>query len=68
MATKKFKTNIKCSVCVGKVTPFLDEAVGKDQWSVDLTSPDRTLTVDVDVQPNNVQEAVNKAGYKAESV
>jgi hypothetical protein len=31
MDTTKFKTNIKCSGCVEKVTPFLNESLGEDK-------------------------------------
>jgi copper chaperone len=64
----KFKTNIKCSACVEKVTPHLDESVGKDKWHVDLTSPNKLLTVESDVPPAVVSESLSKAGYKGEPV
>ena len=41
----KFKTNIKCVGCIQTVTPFLDKVEGLEQWEVDLTSPDRVLTI-----------------------
>jgi hypothetical protein len=39
MNTKTFKTNIKCSACVEKVTPPLNATVGEGKWSVDLINP-----------------------------
>ncbi len=45
MKPQKFKTNIKCAACVEKVTPGLNETIGQDKWSVDLTDPNRTLTI-----------------------
>jgi len=63
----KFKTNIKCAGCVATVTPFLDEAVGKDQWQVDYNDPSKILTVK-DADQLKVIKAVEKAGYKAESL
>ena len=45
METLKFKTNIKCTGCLGKVTPHLDSAEGVESWEVDLENPDRILTV-----------------------
>jgi copper chaperone CopZ len=70
MENLKFKTTIKCSGCVAKVTPYLDEAVGKDNWKVDLQNPDRVLTVASETQVNekDVVKALQDAGYKAEKV
>ena len=65
---KKFKTNIKCSACVEKVTPYLNEVAGIDQWNVDLTSPQRTLTVAGGASESEVKESLKKAGYTAEQV
>ena len=67
MSTYQFKTNIKCGACVSAVTPHLNEAVGENQWRVNLASPDRILTVDADNE-QQVQEAIKKAGYQAEKV
>jgi copper chaperone len=63
----KFKTNIKCSACVAKVTPYLDEVAGENLWQVDLVDPARTLTVD-NGDDKKIVEALLKAGYKAEKV
>jgi copper chaperone len=62
----KFKTNIKCSACVAKVTPFLNEVAGENNWNVDLVSPARTLTVKSTVHEETVKDALRKAGYSAE--
>jgi copper chaperone len=67
MEAKKFKTNIKCSACVEKVTPYLNEAAGESNWQVDLQDPARTLTVQI-TDDQKVIEALQKAGYKAEIV
>ena len=66
METIKFKTTIKCSGCVSKVTPFLNEALGEDNWEVDYTNPSKVLTVVGETDYSKVIEAVEKAGYKAE--
>lgn len=65
---KTYKSTIQCSACVAKVTPVLDEVAGKGQWSVDLSSPARTLTIETDVQPEKVAQALAKVGYRAEPV
>lgn len=66
METIRFNTNIKCEGCIAKVTPFLNEAVGKDNWKVDTNSPSKVLTVTGEASSAKVVEAVEKAGYKAE--
>ena len=70
MNTLQFKTNIKCSGCVAKATPFLNEAVGTDNWEVDVQNPSKILTVATDekVDEKTVIQAVEKAGYTAERV
>jgi len=67
MEKTKFKTNIKCSACVAKVTPYLNEVAGENNWQVDLIDPARTLTVD-NSDEKKIVEALQKAGYKAERV
>jgi copper chaperone len=67
MHTITFKTNIKCAACVAKVSPTLNELVGEHQWSVDLTDPDRVLSVEVEsVTAQSVAAALEKVGYSAQ--
>ena len=68
METIKFKTTIKCSGCVAKVTPFLNEALGEDNWEVDYNNPSKVLTVVGETDKAKVVQAVEKAGYKAEAL
>ncbi|MES2374505.1 MAG: heavy metal-associated domain-containing protein [Bacteroidota bacterium] len=67
METIKFKTNIKCAGCIAKNTPFLNGAVGEDNWEVDVQSPDKILTVVTDekISKEIVIKAVKDAGYTA---
>lgn len=67
MEALKFKTTIKCSGCVAKVTPFLNEALGENKWEVDYNNPQKVLTVIDEVDKTKVVRAVEKAGYKAEA-
>lgn len=67
METIKFKTTIKCSGCVAKVTPFLDETLGEDNWKVDINDPSKVLTVAGQDRAKVIQ-AVERAGYKAENL
>lgn len=66
METIRFKTTIKCSGCVAKATPFLNEALGEDNWKVDYNNPSKILTVEGDTNEAKIKEAVEKAGFKAE--
>lgn len=68
METIKFKTDIKCSGCLAKVTPHLNEAVGEDNWEVDINNPSKFLTIVGETDETKVREAVQKAGFKAEKV
>jgi copper chaperone CopZ len=68
METKKFKTTIKCSGCVANVTPFLNEALGENNWAVDLNNSSRVLTVVGEQDETKIIKAVEKAGYKAEKL
>lgn len=66
METTKFKTTIKCAGCLAKVTPFLNESLGEDNWDVDYNNPSKILTVVGEKDKTKVIQAVEKAGYKAE--
>ena len=70
METIKFKTTIKCSGCVATVTPYLNEAVGANNWNVDLQSSDKVLTVNTDEKEKEsaVIKKLQEAGYKAEKI
>ncbi len=67
MKTLKFKTNIKCTGCVAKVTPFLNDEKGIEKWDVDIFNPEKILSVETDgINPDKIIEAIEKAGFKAE--
>ena len=68
MSTSKFKTNIKCSGCVEKVTAPLNATVGLGKWSVDLNDPNRTLSLEGEVNETKMKEALEKVGYRAERI
>ncbi|HLU17160.1 MAG TPA: heavy-metal-associated domain-containing protein [Edaphocola sp.] len=40
-----FKTSLNCENCVAKIKPALDNNAGIKSWSVDLTHPDKILSV-----------------------
>ena len=65
----KFKTNINCSGCVEKVTPFLNGTCGIDQWNVDTENKEKILTVHSNsVTENEVILQVQSAGFNIEFV
>lgn len=65
--TLKFKTNINCSGCVAKVTPFLNDADGVCHWDVDTANKDNILSVHSEgITEQEVIQKVQEAGFKAE--
>jgi copper chaperone CopZ len=68
MEIAKYKTNLKCSGCVEKVKPYLDELLQETDWQVDLQDQNKTLTVKQPVDEVKVKSAFAKAGYKAEKL
>ena len=70
METIKFKTTIKCNGCVATVTPSLNEAVGANNWQVDINNPDKILTVFTDEQSKETEviQKLQVVGYKAEKI
>ncbi len=58
-----------CGSCIAKVTPTLNETIGKENWKVDTQSPKKILTVSTEsLSEAEVIKAVEEAGYKAERV
>lgn len=68
MDNLKFKTDIKCAGCIAKVTPHLNEAIGENNWNVDIADPAKVLSVPSTVDESKVKEAITKAGYKLEKI
>ncbi|MEG3657709.1 heavy-metal-associated domain-containing protein [Arenibacter palladensis] len=69
MKKLEFKTNIKCSGCIAKATPILDDKLGKGNWEVDLFTLKKTLTVKGNnANENEIISAVNEAGFTAEKL
>jgi copper chaperone len=68
MHTLKFKTNIKCGGCVATVTPVLNEI--SSHWSVDTENPEKILSIETDepVNPKEVINVLDTAGFKAEKI
>ena len=69
METIQFKTNIKCSGCIAKVTPVLNGLAGEDNWEVDINKPEKILTVSANgLNEEEIKTAIEKAGFKAEKI
>jgi len=63
----KLKTNVKCAACVATIKPAMD-SLPAEHWEVDLKSPDRILTVQGNVDTEAIKMALEKSGYKGESI
>lgn len=68
METINFKTDIKCTGCLTKVAPYLNETAGEGNWAIDLNNPAKTLSVLGEISEEEIVEAVQKAGYKANRI
>ena len=69
MNTYQFKTNINCSGCIAKVTPYLDSNKDISEWKVDTQNPQKILTVQTNqLSKEAVADLVKSAGYKAEAI
>lgn len=69
MKTLKFKTNINCNGCIAKVSPALNKAEGITTWEVDITNPQKMLTVSTSqLNDDEIIAIVKGAGYNAEKI
>ena len=67
--TIKFKTTLKCGGCVAKITPLLNSMKNVLEWSVDLNTPERVLTVTLkDGDVSLVKKAIMEVGFKVEEI
>ena len=64
METLQFKTNINCDACVAKVTPVLNADPAIKEWRVDITRPDKVLTVTGEhIAPGKLAAELKDVGY-----
>lgn len=60
-----FKTNINCSGCLAKVTPFLNATDRIKDWEVNLSDRDKILNVRAEqISENEIMKIVEDAGFK----
>jgi copper chaperone len=60
-----FQTSIKCSNCLRTVTPVLNSILEVEAWSVDLVHPKHLLTIEGDVNANEIIEKLASLGFAA---
>lgn len=67
MATTHYKTNLKCNGCIAAVKPSLDAIEGLTAWEVDLASPEKELTAEINSEEvsEKIIRAFSEAGYEA---
>lgn len=68
METRKFKTSAKCAGCVSAIAAKLDGVMTPDEWSVDLSDPNRVMTVRSEADDSRIMAAVQAAGFKIEKL
>ena len=69
MKTLKFKTTIKCSGCLAKVTPVLNGENSIEKWNVDIYNPEKILTIETNEEtPDKVIGLIEQAGFKIEPI
>lgn len=67
MTIHKFKTNAKCGGCAAAIGTALEKnGVATGAWSLDLTGPDKVLTVESDLTAADIVRIVTEAGFRAE--
>lgn len=66
MEERRYRTSAKCNGCVSAIAGKLDEIMGREDWNIDLTSPDRVLTVKSDVAEEEIVSRVKDLGFKIE--
>jgi len=66
METITFEKTIKCSGCVEKISPHLNEAGAKEHWKVGINDPFKILTIDGETNESKIKEALQKVGYFTE--
>jgi copper chaperone CopZ len=68
MQLKKFKTTLKCSGCVTKITPALNRIAGEGNWEVDLQNIPKILTITANVSEKEIKKALETEGFQAEEI
>jgi copper chaperone len=69
MKKYQFKTNVNCSGCVSKITPYLDANNEIKSWKIETLNPEKILTVETDhLSEGMIETIVKNAGFRAEKI
>ncbi|MFT4203149.1 MAG: heavy metal transport/detoxification protein [Chitinophagaceae bacterium] len=69
MKTLQFKTTLKCSGCVEKITPDFNNDKNIESWNVDINTNPKVLTVKGEnITPDEIKNLLQKSGYKGEEI
>lgn len=68
MEERRYRTSAKCNGCVSAIAGKLDEIMGREDWNIDLKSPDRVLAVKSDVAEEEIVSRVKGLGFKIERI
>jgi copper chaperone len=69
MDTLKFKTNINCDGCKASASSFLNKIEGITNWDVDITVPEKILSVEGEnIKPKEIIEAIANGGFKGQLI
>ncbi len=60
-----FETSIKCGNCLRSVSPILNSMVEIDTWSVDLEHQNHLLTIEGEVDANEIVDKLANIGFSA---
>jgi copper chaperone CopZ len=67
--TYRFSTNVHCGGCLAQVRPALDAAEGICHWDLDISNPQKILTVHSEgITRQAIVETVQKAGFSIEEI
>jgi copper chaperone CopZ len=64
--TYQFKSNINCGSCINAVSTILNPHPEIEHWEVDVTVPEKVLSVKTVLSADQVINEVAKAGFTAE--
>ena len=63
MTTLRVKTDLRCGACVASIRPLFDAEPGVTNWTADVSTPDKLLTVEGNISATRVGELLNAKGY-----
>lgn len=62
-----FRTNAKCEGCLARIEETLQGRLSRGEWTLDLTDPDRPLTVTSDkLSADEIVRVIGEAGFRIE--